>query len=104
MKISDLNWQDWRWQFKNRITRPETPGLFLSKSMAELEIIKQTTNLYPLAITPYYFSLINQDNENDPIKRQCFPDPREILPTTSPDDPLEEDCPYARTQTCSPLS
>jgi lysine 2,3-aminomutase len=91
MKASDANWQNWRWQFKNRITQPETPGLFLNKSTAELDIIKQTTNAYPLAITPYYFSLIDQDNENDPIKRQCFPDPREILPTESPDDPLEED-------------
>jgi lysine 2,3-aminomutase len=91
MKISDQNWQNWRWQFKNRITRPETPGLFLSTLMAELEILKQITDLYPLAITPYYFSLINQDNANDPIRKQCFPDPREILPTASPDDPLEED-------------
>ena len=85
------NWQDWHWQFKNRITRPEAPGLFLSKSATELKIIKQTTTVYPLAITPYYFSLIHQDNENDPIKKQCFPDPREILDTESKEDPLEED-------------
>jgi lysine 2,3-aminomutase len=90
-KTSDQNWQDWRWQFKNRITRPETSGLVSNKSAAELENLKQTTTAYPLAITPYYFSLINQDNENDPIKRQCFPDPREILHTCSPEDPLEED-------------
>lgn len=66
-------------------------GLASAKSAAELEIIKQTAAAYPMAITPYYFSLINKDNENDPIKKQCFPDPREIIDTQSSDDPLEED-------------
>ncbi len=90
-ETTKTNWQDWHWQFKNRITRPEAPGLFLNKSAAEMERIKQTATVYPLAITPYYFSLINQDNETDPIKRQCFPDFQEILPDESPEDPLDED-------------
>lgn len=90
-ETTKINWQDWHWQFKNRITRPEARGLFYNKSAAEMERIKQTVTVYPLAITPYYFSLINQDNENDPIKKQCFPDYQEILPAASPDDPLEED-------------
>ncbi|MEN6622037.1 MAG: lysine 2,3-aminomutase, partial [Smithella sp.] len=90
-KCSRKNWQDWHWQLKNRITRPEITGLVSSKSAAELEALKQTASVYPLAITPYYFSLIDQKNENDPIKKQCFPDPREIITTQSSDDPLEED-------------
>jgi lysine 2,3-aminomutase len=88
---SKQDWQDWHWQFKNRITRLETPGLFGDKSAAQLAELKQTTTVYPLAITPYYFSLIQQDDINDPLKRQCFPDSREILHIESPEDPLEED-------------
>lgn len=90
-KASNRDWQDWRWQFKNRIIRPETPELFSGKSAAQLDLLKQTAAVYPLAITPYYFSLIQHDNENDPLREQCFPDHREILHPESQADPLEED-------------
>ncbi len=89
--IARKEWQDWHWQLKNRITKPETAGLISGKSAAELETIKQTAAAYPMAVTPYYFSLINHNNEDDPIKRQCFPDPKEILATQSSEDPLQED-------------
>ena len=50
------------------------------------------TSVYPLAITPYYLSLIQSDNGNDPIRTQCIPDPQEISYSDgSPEDPLEED-------------
>ena len=92
IKTSNQDWQDWRWQFKNRITRVETLGFYLSKSVAEMKTIKRAATVYPLAITPYYLSLINHDQENDPIRTQCFPHPQEILHTkNSKDDPLEED-------------
>ncbi|MGV8058356.1 MAG: KamA family radical SAM protein [Smithellaceae bacterium] len=90
-KAVKLDWQDWRWQFKNRITKPDVPGLFLNRSAAELKILKQVTAVYPLAITPYYFSLIKKDDADDPIRKQCFPDPQEILLTGNKEDPLEED-------------
>ncbi|MBA4323263.1 MAG: lysine 2,3-aminomutase, partial [Odoribacter sp.] len=83
INASDQNWQDWRWQLKNRITRPEILANLLHEPAAKLEELKQAASVYRLAITPYYFSLINHNDENDPIKRQCFPDPQEILPTCS---------------------
>ncbi|PKN73421.1 MAG: lysine 2,3-aminomutase [Deltaproteobacteria bacterium HGW-Deltaproteobacteria-10] len=91
IKTSDESWQDWRWQFKNRITKPEILANLLQEPAAKSEELKRTAAVYRLAITPYYFSLINRDNENDPIKRQCLPDSQEILHTTSSADPLEED-------------
>ncbi len=89
--VTKINWQDWRWQFKNRITRPEILANLLQEPAAKREGLKQVSAVYPLAITPYYFSLIDKNNENDPLKRQCFPDPLEILRTASSEDPLEED-------------
>jgi lysine 2,3-aminomutase len=91
IKTSIQEWRDWRWQFKNRITRLETLGGYLGKSAAEMKPIKRAATVYPLAITPYYLSLINHDQENDPLRAQCFPHPQEILHTkNSKDDPLEE--------------
>jgi lysine 2,3-aminomutase len=86
------NWQDWHWQFKNRITQVKALSCLADKSPAALAHLHKVTSVYPMAITPYYFSLIEQNNENDPIKRQCFPDVREISSAQKAQaDPLEED-------------
>ena len=86
------NWRDWRWQFKNRICRVDDLEYFSGASAAELKKLNKVTDVYPLAITPYYLSLIQQDRENDPIRAQCFPDPREIIPLPDwKEDPLEEE-------------
>lgn len=46
---------------------------------------------YPLAVTPYYLSLIDPADPRDPLARQCFPDPREVGPQAGgQDDPLDE--------------
>jgi lysine 2,3-aminomutase len=89
---STKDWQDWRWQFKNRITGinqlKDIPGI----PALQKETLTAVTSVYPMAITPYYLSLIQSDNPNDPIRTQCIPDPQEISYSDgSPEDPLEED-------------
>jgi lysine 2,3-aminomutase len=63
---------------------------FPLKERRELE---KTVKKFPLCITPYYASLIDKGNmQNDPIYRQSFPNPSEII--ISPydmKDPLHED-------------
>lgn len=83
-------WSDWRWQMANRIRTPQqlaaafpslTEGAHLAAVMAK----------YPMAITPYYASLIRRPDAGDPIFRMSVPldqeltDPPFLLP-----DPLEE--------------
>jgi lysine 2,3-aminomutase len=43
---------------------------------------------YPMRITPYYLSLVQE--MGDPIWRQCIPDPRELENDHLPFDPLDE--------------
>ncbi len=46
---------------------------------------------YPAAVTDYYLSLANADDPDDPILRQCRPDPRELDDEDAADpDPLAE--------------
>jgi lysine 2,3-aminomutase len=86
------NWHDWRWQFKNRICRIDDLEYFSAASAAQLRKLSKVTTHYPLAITPYYLSLIQSDREIDPIRAQCFPDIRETsLATGWQEDPLQED-------------
>jgi lysine 2,3-aminomutase len=46
---------------------------------------------YPLAITPYYLSLMNPDNPADPIRRQALPAQEELsMASIGMEDPLAE--------------
>jgi len=53
-----------------------------------VKVVKQ----YHFCVTPYYLSLINFEDENDPIRLQCFPDVREIhFSREDMKDPLKEE-------------
>ena len=91
-KARRKDWQNWRWQFQNRITGLERLALLTGKSATEMNNLINVSAIYPLAITPYYFSLINLSDDNDPIRAQCFPDAQEMINSDGQsDDPLGED-------------
>lgn len=89
-KASRKEWRDWRWQLKNRVTNIDAPtGTATSRNKDK---IKAVAAVYPMAITPYYLSLIQADNEKDPVFAQCVPSPLETaFSAGAPEDPLEED-------------
>ncbi len=82
-------WYDWRWQWKNRIQRLEQLAAFGAyPSFAYQGLV----NTYPFGITPYYLSLIDRDDENDPLRKQCFPDLKEVdYSLGGVCDPLQEE-------------
>jgi lysine 2,3-aminomutase len=89
---STKDWLDWRWQFKNRITQIAQLEYLLGKPLAQKKKLTAITSIYPMAITPYYLSLIQSYNENDPIFSQCVPSLPEISCSDGvTEDPLEED-------------
>lgn len=91
-QTSQEQWQDWRWQMANRLRSLDRLAEVLSLSPNQVSKYRKLTALYPFAITPYYFSLINWDDPEDPIRKQCLPDLKEIDPGLSgSDDPLEEE-------------
>lgn len=54
--------------------------------------MRRLMSLYPMAITPYYLSLIKPDDDQDPLALQCVPDTREVECSADlADDPLGED-------------
>src|SRR6058998_3142709 len=77
--IADSDWNDWRWQLKNRITSAEqlqrllptlTPEEFAGATLANHKLA--------LAITPYFFNLIDPADEHCPVRRQVIPRIEEI--------------------------
>jgi lysine 2,3-aminomutase len=91
-RASSKDWRDWRWQFKNRVTKISQLEYFPGQPEQHKEVLEAVTSVYPLAITPYYLSLMQSYNENDPVFTQCVPSPREIsFSDDMPEDPLKED-------------
>ncbi|MFC1987060.1 KamA family radical SAM protein [Chloroflexota bacterium] len=85
------NWKDWKWHFRHRITNVEQLSQFIPLSFEEQAQVKLVTARYPISITPYYLSLINPDDPDDPLRKQAIPSILEItLGMLGCEDPLEE--------------
>lgn len=86
------NWGDWKWQLANRITNVEGLNRVLKLSEQEKTDIAKCLESFRMAVTPYYASLIDPNDPNDPIRRQCVPTIEETLPCEDDlTDPLCED-------------
>jgi lysine 2,3-aminomutase len=72
--VSDADWNDWRWQLKHRITTLAQLQRFLPTLTPEEHAGTLLANKkLAMAITPYFFSLIDAGDENCPIRRQVIP-------------------------------
>jgi lysine 2,3-aminomutase len=91
--VSDADWNDWKWQLKHRITNAEQLQKFLpALTPEEFAGAKLANTRLALAITPYFFNLIDPADENCPIRLQVIPKVAESH--TAPwemSDPVGED-------------
>jgi lysine 2,3-aminomutase len=90
-KVPKKLWDDWRWQSQNAIRSVRQLRDLLPFSQDELEAIGALEAEYKLAIPPYFFSLIDCDEPNDPIRLQSVTSPLEANSSFELEDPLEED-------------
>ncbi len=67
------SWYDWKWQLKNRITSLEVIRELIPLTRREEEGIKRATGRLAMAITPYFFSLIDRQDPKCPIRKQAVP-------------------------------
>jgi lysine 2,3-aminomutase len=71
--VADSDWNDWRWQLRHRITNLETLETLLPLTPEEREGVVLAGPKLALAITPYFFNLIDRHNPDCPIRRQVIP-------------------------------
>ena len=88
----DKDWNNWHWQVNNRITTIEELKKIINIPPENELGIKKAIDSFPMAITPYYASMMDKDNPQCPIRRQAIPSVEE-LKTNDYDleDPLDED-------------
>lgn len=89
--VSIIEWSDWKWQVKNSIRDIHQLRRFIRLSPEEeMFILENTVNL-PLRITPYYLSLVDPCDEEQPLRKSVVPVIRELLRTPEEkSDPLCE--------------
>ena len=90
--VTDAQWNDWKWQVKNRIETLEQLKQYISLTPEEENGVKESLKTLRMAITPYYLSLINPNDPNCPIRKQSIPTIAETHQATADLlDPLHED-------------
>ncbi|MBC5629990.1 glutamate 2,3-aminomutase [Clostridium sp. NSJ-6] len=87
---TESDWNDWKWQLKNRISDVSLLSKIINLTDSEIDSIKKVEQKYRWGITPYYTSLIDDDDKFNPIKLQSIPtflelDDRGVL------DPMSEE-------------
>jgi len=90
--VSEADWNNWTWHFRNRLTTVEQLANLIPMTADEQRKLKQVTQKYPVSVTPYYFSLIDPFNSEDPILKQAVPSFQEIsMNDIGYEDPLAEE-------------
>lgn len=91
-EATDEQWNDWKWQVKNRIETFDQLKKLIPLNEDEEEGVKKSLSTLRMAITPYYFSLINPEDPNCPIRKQAIPTGMETHQSAADLlDPLHED-------------
>ena len=80
-------WRDYRWQLRNRVTTVERLRDFIDLTPEEEAGCAHANKKLALAITPYFFNLIDVDDPDCPIRKQLIPRGEEMH--VSPEELLD---------------
>ncbi|MCM8789604.1 MAG: lysine 2,3-aminomutase [Candidatus Omnitrophica bacterium] len=90
--VNPLDWEDWHWQLRHRITTKEQLAQVIKLTPDEEAGIKKATGRLSLAITPYWVTLIDPEDANCPLRRQAVPVKQEsVISPHEMTDPCAED-------------
>jgi lysine 2,3-aminomutase len=90
--VNAAQWNDWRWQVRNRIGNPAALGRIMNLMADEQAAMAMGQTGLPFAVTPYYLSLIDFQNPDDPLRKAVVPTIFEQVVSPGESlDPLGED-------------
>jgi len=89
--IPDEKWNDWRWQLSHRLNSTADFKGVINLTKSEKRAL-DAGGLFRVDITPYFVSLIDPDDPQDPVRRQVIPTDAEVSTFTGMmEDSLAED-------------
>jgi len=84
-------WNSWMWQMSHRVRNADELCLLLKCGKLSEGTVSAAAR-FPMAISPYYASLIQKADPSDPIFQMAVPVGEELIdPSFLMDDPLEEE-------------
>jgi lysine 2,3-aminomutase len=72
-EIATEQWNDWKWQLRNRVTTLEVLESRVRLTPEERAGVILSGNKLAFAVTPHFFNLIDPDDPDCPIRRQVIP-------------------------------
>ena len=75
------DWNNWRWQLSHRLNTVEEIEKVIPLTDSERKAL-QTQGLFRVDVTPYFISLIDPNDPNDPIRKQVIPTDNEMVSFT----------------------
>lgn len=88
---TEEDWNNYKWQLSNRITDVETLKKIINLTNEEIKIISEVGKKFRWAISPYYVSLIDENDKYDPIRLLSVPSSAEIIEKCGNNDPMAEE-------------
>jgi lysine 2,3-aminomutase len=89
---SSRDWNDWHWQNSHRIRSVVDLARIIRLSADEVSAIQQHEGPLPLAVSPYYASLLDEQDPAQPLRRTVVPVSAEyVRGPGEANDPLGED-------------
>ena len=78
--VPDAQWNDWRWQQRNRLRTADELARVIRLTPGEREAIASTAGAFRMAVTPYYAALMHPDDPTCPVRAQAVPRIEELTP------------------------
>lgn len=91
LKGTEENWNSWIWQMQNPIRDVDSLAKIINLTEEERQAIIRIGENFRWSISPYYASLINPSNHNDPIRLQAIPHILEENDDNGEFDPMGEE-------------
>lgn len=86
------DWNNWHWQLQNILRSSEELSRLFTLTQDERQAMCGQTGGLPTAITPYYASLIDPSNPDDPLRHTMLPSMSELQASPGEEeDPLHEE-------------
>jgi len=73
----------WKDSLRDNVTSISELCKYFDLSPETQESLTTITRRFPMSVPQYYLSLINKDDENDPIRKMCIPSLEELDMTGS---------------------
>lgn len=90
--VSDRLWNDWQWQVRHRFRTLAQISRVLDLCDDERAALLQGASMLPVGITPYYMSLLDHDDPQQPLRKTVVPRLAEFVHSPGEaEDPLNEE-------------